>query len=139
MSEVEQGTPEWFAQRCGKATPGAHKLLDILGIKWGFKNLGIYAYRPMRGSTMLSVHGTGRAFDAGYKQSQQELVTEICDWLANNHVALGIEEIHQYVWGTHGRGFRCNRLANLDKQVKDAFGVHGAKLNHNVLSRVTDP
>jgi hypothetical protein len=93
----------------GKATPGAKKLLEILHNKWGFKNLGIYAYRQMRGSTFISVHGTGRAFDAGYKQSQQELVTEICDWLADNHVALGIEEIHQYVWGTHGRGFRCNR------------------------------
>ena len=29
----------------GKATPGAHKLLDIISSKWGFKNLGIYAYR----------------------------------------------------------------------------------------------
>ena len=93
----------------GKATPGAKKLLEILHNKWGFKNLGIYAYRQMRGSNFISVHGTGRAFDAGYKQSQQELVTQICDWLADNHVALGIEEIHQYVWGTHGRGFRCNR------------------------------
>jgi hypothetical protein len=93
----------------GKATPGAIKLLEILGNKWAFTNLGIYAYRPMRGSTTLSVHGTGRAFDAGYKQKNQQLVTEICDWLADNHVALGIEEIHQYVWGTHGRGFRCNR------------------------------
>ena len=71
----------------GAATPGAIKLLDILSSKWGFKNLGIYAYRQMRGSTFISVHGTGRAFDAGYKQSQQELVTQICDWLADNHVA----------------------------------------------------
>ena len=59
------------ASATGKATPGAIKFLEILGNKWGFKNLGIYAYRPMRGSTMLSVHGTGRAFDAGYKQSQK--------------------------------------------------------------------
>ncbi len=28
MSEVEQGTPEWFAQRCGKAT--ASRISDIV-------------------------------------------------------------------------------------------------------------
>jgi hypothetical protein len=38
----------------GKATPGAKKLLEILHNKWGFKNLGIYAYRQMRGSTFIS-------------------------------------------------------------------------------------
>jgi len=108
-SKVMPYTGNKDASATGSATPGAKKLLEILSNKWGFTNLGIYAYRPMRGSTMLSVHGTGRAFDAGYKQSNQKLVTEICDWLADNHVALGIEEIHQYVWGTHGRGFRCNR------------------------------
>ncbi len=75
------------ASATGKATPGALKLLDILSTKWSFKNLGVYAYRPMRGSTMLSVHGTGRAFDAGYKQTQQALVTQICDWLANIYPA----------------------------------------------------
>lgn len=90
------------------ARPGTRKLMEILQNN-GFTNLGIYANRPMRGSTLLSVHATGRALDAGYKESRQEWVTRYADWLADNHVTLGIEEIHQYVWGTHGRGFRCNR------------------------------
>ena len=28
MSDIEQGTPEWFAQRCGKAT--ASRIADIV-------------------------------------------------------------------------------------------------------------
>lgn len=90
------------------ARPGTKKLMEILQNR-GFTNLGIYANRTMRGSSLLSVHATGRALDAGYKQSRQEWVTKFADWLADNHQTLGIEEVHQYVWGTHGRGFRCNR------------------------------
>lgn len=90
------------------AHPAARKLMAIL-VNNQFQNLGIYANRPMRGSTRLSVHATGRALDAGYKQSRQDYVTGFCDWLAEHHRELLIEEIHQYVWGTHGRGFRCNR------------------------------
>lgn len=90
------------------AHPAARKLMAIL-VNNQFQNLGIYANRPMRGSTRLSVHATGRALDAGYKQSRQDWVTGFCDWLAEHHRELLIEEIHQYVWGTHGRGFRCNR------------------------------
>lgn len=90
------------------AHPAARKLMAIL-VNNQFQNLGVYANRPMRGSTRLSVHATGRALDAGYKQSRQDWVTGFCDWLAEHHRELLIEEIHQYVWGTHGRGFRCNR------------------------------
>jgi hypothetical protein len=47
-SNAMQYTGNKDATANGKATPGALKLLDILGNKWGFKNLGVYAYRPMR-------------------------------------------------------------------------------------------
>jgi len=92
------------------AHPAARKLMSILTNN-GFSNLGIYANRPMRGSTRLSVHATGRALDAGYKQSRQPAITAFCDWLADNHRELLIEEIHQYTWegSSYGRGFRCNR------------------------------
>lgn len=96
----------------GKTGPhlAARQLMAILTSPNNqFTNLGIYANRPMRGSTRLSVHATGRALDAGYKQSRQDWVTGFCDWLAEHHRELLIEEIHQYVWGSHGRGFRCNR------------------------------
>ncbi len=95
----------------GQATEQALKFAQIMNDRWGFTNLGIYAYRPMRGFTNLSVHATGRAIDLGYKQSFQPRVSEICDWLAESYLTLGIEEIHQYSWegSEWGRGFRCCR------------------------------
>ena len=95
----------------GRATEQAIKFAQIMNDRWGFTNLGIYAYRPMRGSGNLSVHATGRAVDLGYKPSFQPRVSEICEWLADNYLTLGIEEIHQYSWegSEWGRGFRCCR------------------------------
>jgi len=95
----------------GTATPQAEKFAQIMNDRWGFSNLGIYAYRPMRGSDRLSVHATGRAVDLGYKSSNQHRITEICDWLADNYLTLGIEEVHQYTFegSKWGRGFRCCR------------------------------
>jgi hypothetical protein len=95
-----------------KARPGTEKLIDILNSRWGFSNLGIYANRPMRGSNLLSVHATGRAVDAGLpknKQADQAWVSQVFDWLVANHVALGIEEVHQYWFKDWGRAFRCSR------------------------------
>jgi hypothetical protein len=99
------------ATSTGRATAQAVKFAQIMNDRWGFTNLGIYAYRQMRGSDNLSVHATGRAIDLGYKPTFQGRVTEICDWLADNYVTLGIEEIHQYSWegSDWGRGFRCCR------------------------------
>jgi hypothetical protein len=87
-------------------------LIQILGDRWGFSNLGIYANRQMRGSNLLSVHATGRAVDAGIpknKQNDQAWVSQVFDWLVANHVALGIEEVHQYWFKDWGRAFRCSR------------------------------
>lgn len=93
--------------------PGTEKLIDILQSRWGMTNLGIWANRPMRGSTRLSVHATGRAVDAGIPKNKQDdmaWVSSVFDWLVANHVALGIEEVHQYWWTNGwGRGFRCER------------------------------
>ncbi len=94
--------------------PGTTKFAEIM-VNRGFRNLGIWANRPMRGSTRLSVHATGRAVDLGYDPKKAATVGAYCLWLEANHVALGIEEIHDYSGtskaGTEkwGRGFRCNR------------------------------
>lgn len=95
-----------------EARPGTEKLVDIMHKKWGFTNLGIYANRPMRGSTRLSVHATGRAADCGIptdKQIDDKWVSEIFVWLTKNYLTLGIEEVHQYWFKEWGRGFRCDR------------------------------
>ncbi len=93
--------------------PGTQKLIEILQSRWAMTNLGIWANRPMRGSTRLSVHATGRAVDAGIPKNKQDdmaWVSSVFDWLVANHVALGIEEVHQYWWTNGwGRGFRCDR------------------------------
>jgi hypothetical protein len=97
--------------------PGTIKFGEIMASRWKFTNLGIWANRPMRGTNppRLSVHATGRAIDLGYTAANAALVGKVCLWLEANHVALGIEEIHDYsgvskkgaeMWG---RGFRCNR------------------------------
>lgn len=123
--------------------PGTEKLIQILGDRWGFTNLGIWANRPMRGSTRLSVHATGRAVDAGFKPERAALVGTICIWLAENHVALGIEEIHDYSGtskiGTEkwGRGFRCNRGGRpgwLDWTAENNGGTPGGKWLHLELA-----
>ncbi len=124
----------------GQATEQALKFAQIMNDRWGFTNLGIYAYRPMRGSTNLSVHATGRAIDLGYKQSFQPRVSEICDWLADNYLALGIEEIHQYSWegSEWGRGFRCCRDGKPGWKTWTADangGTPGGKWIHVELSR----
>jgi len=126
-----------------KARPGTEKLIDILNSRWGFSNLGIYANRPMRGSTLLSVHATGRAVDAGLpknKQADQAWVSQVFDWLVANHVVLGIEEVHQYWFKDWGRGFRCERKELGGKPgvkvwtATDNGGTPGGKWLHIELS-----
>ena len=125
------------------ARPGTEKLIDILSSRWGFSNLGIWANRPMRGSTRLSVHATGRAVDAGFKPERAALVGSICIWLSENYYALGIEEIHDYSGtskiGTEkwGRGFRCNRGGRpgwLDWTADNNGGTPGGKWLHIELA-----
>lgn len=123
--------------------PGTVKLAEIMGNRWGFRNLGIWANRPMRGSTRLSVHATGRAVDLGFDPKRAALVGQVCLWLEANHLALGIEEIHDYSGtskpGTErwGRGFRCNRDGRpgwLDWTETNNGGTPGGKWIHLELS-----
>lgn len=129
--------------------PGTIKFAEIM-VNRGFRNLGIWANRPMRGSTRLSVHATGRAVDLGYDPKKAALVGQYCLWLEANHLALGIEEIHDYSGtskaGTEkwGRGFRCNRNGSpgwKDWTETDNGGTPGGKWIHVELapSMADDP
>lgn len=78
---------------------------------FGMKNLGIYANRPVRGGTGLSVHATGRACDLGGTPKQ---IREAINFLYAFRDELGIEAIHDYQghWiptRGHGAAYRCNR------------------------------
>lgn len=124
--------------------PGATKFVEIM-VNRGFRNLGIWANRPMRGTNppRLSVHATGRAVDLGYDPKKAATVGAYCLWLEANHEALGIEEIHDYSGtskaGTEkwGRGFRCNRNGKpgwKDWTETDNGGTPGGKWIHIELS-----
>lgn len=103
------------------ALPGTERLVEIMTKgKLGMTNLGIWANRPMRGSTRLSVHASGRACDLGFKAERKEWAAKLFDWLVKHYEELGLEEVHNYSYGEWGRGFRCER--------KELGGKPGVKL-----------
>lgn len=93
------------------ARPGTQSFQNLMAFLFGMKNLGIYANRPVRGGSGLSVHATGRACDLGGNSKQCKEATA---FLFDNRDRLGIEEIHDYV-GNYiptkgfGAGYRCDR------------------------------
>ena len=101
----------WDFNSKGKL-PGMEKLKDwVVFLNGGkIKNLGTWSVRLMKNTTQApapSVHGTGRAWDAGYKNREDGL--SLSDFLVRNAEALGIEAVHDYAYGKYGRGWRCNR------------------------------
>ena len=86
------------------------RLLQLMSRRWGFKNLGIYANRPVRNPQAkgaLSTHATGWALDAGH--SDPKVLEEAFLWLVQYSKELRLSENHQYSFGKFGRGYRCSR------------------------------
>jgi hypothetical protein len=71
------------------------------------KNYGSFQVRKIRGSDKMSVHATGRAIDFGYTNREDGLA--FADFCVRNAEAFGIEAIHDYRYGSWGRGWYCNR------------------------------
>ena len=93
-----------------KASPVMERLIHLMGRRWGFNSLGIYANRPMRNPQAkgaLSTHATGWALDAGHKDLK--VLEEAFTWLVTHSEALRLSEAHQYSYGKYGRGYRCSR------------------------------
>ena len=95
----------------GKAREGTLELLRLASKRWGFTNLGVWANRPMRGTSQLSVHASGRAVDLGYANRDNALA--LWNFLIANTAQLGIEEIHDYSY----------RNPNQDSKDKTAWGA----------------
>jgi len=101
------------AEGVKSARPGTKRFQDLMVFLFGMKNLGIYANRPVRGGSGLSVHATGRACDLGGTPKQCKEATA---FLFDFRARLGIEEIHDYK-GHYiptkgfGAGYRCDRDA----------------------------
>ena len=130
----------------GKAREGTLELLRLASKRFGMTNLGTWANRPMRGSTQLSVHATGRAVDLGYANRDNALA--LWNFLLANTAQLGIEEIHDYAYKwpqqdpkdktAWGAGYRCSRGEGLKGvkiyTAKDNAGTPGGKWLHVELS-----
>jgi len=89
---------EWFVHACNR--------------RWGFRNLGTYVLRDMRGRPgVISVHATGAALDIGFNGAKAATVKEAWDWFMDHTRELGIVEAHCYTApGTkYGIGYRCSR------------------------------
>lgn len=77
-----------------KLSPNLGCLRDELGKRFGGTWLGGYGVRPIRAGTAPSSHGFGAAFD--WRNPNHEVRKAIMDWLIANHVALGVQSIHDY-------------------------------------------
>jgi hypothetical protein len=112
--------PYFPAYDGGKETPGIRKLLELMTKRYGTKSLGTYVVRNMKNGSnppQLSVHATGAALDAQYKDETQ--ARAIWDWFLGSSIIdgktgqhserMGIVEIHWYAYGDYGAGYRCSR------------------------------
>lgn len=89
---------EWFVHACNR--------------RWGFKNLGTFVLRDMRGKPgQVSVHATGAACDIGFAGMKPAEIAEAWEWFMDHTRELGIVEAHWYTKpGTkYGIGYRCSR------------------------------
>jgi hypothetical protein len=119
--------PAWDGK---KASPVTVKLVELMGKRYKFTNLGVYVNRQMRGSNNLSVHATGFAADVGYPNTKEGRANavEAWDWLIKYSEELRICEVHDYSFRnpkqsdkdktSWGRGYRCSR----------GIGLKGVKL-----------
>ena len=102
----------------GGEQPGLNELMKHLvyfseGALW---NNGTFVNRPMRGSSSLSVHATGRAVDLSYRKTPtkgrrngRQMAEHIADFLVRHNDVLGIEMILDYNPKPFGRGFKWTR------------------------------
>lgn len=116
------------------ARPGTIRFQDYMRFLFQMKNLGIYANRPVRGGSSLSVHATGRACDL--EGGPNQIVAAIA-FLERHADQLRIEEIHdygnRYKPGQHGAGWRCDRNA-WKIYDKPTIGSPGAAWVHYEIS-----
>ena len=112
--------PYYPAYDGGGETAGIRKLLELMTKRYGTKSLGTYVVRNMKNGSnppQLSVHATGAALDAQYKDETQ--ARAIWDWLLGSSIIdgktvqhserLGLVELHWYAYGDYGAGYRCSR------------------------------
>jgi hypothetical protein len=117
---------------------GTKRFVEFCEYLFGVKNIGIYANRPMRSGSSLSVHATWRAVDLkGTKAQRKDLV----EFLFTHRDSLNIEEQHSYdgvgvpfpteKWGA---GYRSSRDNWLKWTISRNGGTPGADWVHVEIS-----
>jgi hypothetical protein len=118
---------------------GTKRFVEYCEYLFGVKNIGIYANRPMRSGSSLSVHATWRATDLKGTKPQRKALVE---FLYEHRDDLNIEEIHAYdgtgcpltgltKWGA---GYRCDRDAWKAWTATRNGGTPGADWTHVEIS-----
>lgn len=104
-----------------RTSPNLLAVFAYMVAVWGCSWLGGYYYRPIAGSSRLSVHAWGAAADIRYAPNTgapgwAARRDEILSFLIGHHEALGIMAIHDYagsrIW-RRGRGWRANSGDNM--------------------------
>ena len=103
-------------------------------------NNGSYGVRDMRSKPgVLSVHATGRAWDASWLRAPQKLLVALynrhitrryINKLARNGNTLGIEMIIDYYPKPYGAGWRCDRQKWLRYTAYTVAGTPGGRWYH---------
>lgn len=87
----------------GGEKPATRELADYIIQRWGARDLGIYNCRSVGGSSSLSLHAEGRAFDAGLLVSnadEKRRGDELFRWAIVNAANIGGQEIiwNRQIW-----------------------------------------
>ena len=127
MSRPYTGTKDAVARG---ARPGTKQFQGLMAFLFEMRNLGIYANRPVRGGSSLSVHATGRACDLG---GSDDKIIRAINFLVDFNDELGIEAVHDYgnrvMPGKYGAAWRCNR-DGWKVYTSPTIGSPGAKWVH---------
>lgn len=92
--------------------PGTEEFARLACKRFGFKNLGTWVVRPIRGGTAWSVHAAGAAVDLGYGTTAKDRAKALdaLDWMIRGATELGIVAAHDYT-ANPPRAWRCDRDA----------------------------
>lgn len=92
----------------GKEQVGTRRLADFAMKTWGARDYGVYNCRTVAGSSSLSLHAEGRAFDAGFevsRASEKANGDKMFAWSIQNAAGIGTQELiwNRKIW-TPSRG-----------------------------------
>ena len=122
------GTDEWIRQAVKYSN----------GAIW---NNGSWGIRDMKGTPgSLSVHATGRAWDASYRKTDKyptanrKGAVAFLNIVIANANALGLECVLDYFPQKFGRGWRCDRQAWKSYSTPEISGAPGGDWHHYEIS-----